>query len=32
MARFDFEQQGIEGWHSVDDQWAVEEMPGAPSG
>jgi 3-keto-disaccharide hydrolase len=32
MARFDFEQQGIEGWHSVDGRWGVEEMPGAPSG
>jgi len=32
MERFDFEQQGIEGWHSVAGQWRVEEMPGAPSG
>ncbi|HSX80183.1 MAG TPA: hypothetical protein VLQ80_16640, partial [Candidatus Saccharimonadia bacterium] len=32
MARFDFEQQGIEGWHSMDGRWGVEEMPGAPSG
>ena len=32
MARFDFEQQGIEGWKTVDGQWVVEEMSGAPSG
>jgi hypothetical protein len=32
MARFDFEQQGIEGWKTVDGQWVVEEMNGAPSG
>src|SRR5215510_15667556 len=32
MARFDFEQQGIEGWKTVDGQWVVEEMHGAPSG
>src|SRR5216683_2702859 len=32
MARFDFEQQGIEDWHSVEGRWGVEEMPGAPSG
>src|SRR5439155_3908570 len=32
MERFDFEQQGLEGWHSVAGQWLVEEMPGAPSG
>lgn len=32
MARFDFEQQGIEGWKTVDGQWGVEEMHGAPSG
>lgn len=31
-ARFDFEQKGLEGWRSVDGQWAVEEMAGAPSG
>ena len=31
MARFDFEQQGIEGWKTVDGQWVVEEMHGAPS-
>jgi len=30
--RFDFEQKGIDGWRSVDGQWAVEEMTGAPSG
>jgi 3-keto-disaccharide hydrolase len=32
MARFDFGQQGIEDWHSVDGRWGVEEMSGAPSG
>jgi 3-keto-disaccharide hydrolase len=31
-ARWDFEAKGIEGWTSVDGQWAVEDMPGAPSG
>src|SRR5262245_53236366 len=30
--RFDFETKGIEGWTTVDGQWAVEEMDGAPSG
>jgi hypothetical protein len=30
--RFDFEQKGIEGWRTVDGNWTVEEMPGAPSG
>src|SRR4029453_10408307 len=30
--RFDFEQAELKGWKSVDGQWAVEEMPGAPSG
>ena len=30
--RFDFEQKGLEGWRSIDGQWAVEEMAGAPSG
>jgi len=28
----DFESKGIEGWTTVDGQWAVEEMAGAPSG
>lgn len=32
IERFDFEQKGIEGWKTVDGQWTVEEMPGAPSG
>ena len=32
MARFDFEPQGIEGWKTVEGQWVVEEMHGAPSG
>src|SRR5712691_5101565 len=30
--RFDFEQKGLEGWRSVDGQWGIEEMGGAPSG
>lgn len=30
--RFDFEGAGLAGWRSVDGQWAVEEMAGAPSG
>ena len=29
---FDFETKGLEGWTTVDGQWAVEDMPGAPSG
>lgn len=29
---FDFETRGIEGWTTVNGQWAVEEMGGAPSG
>jgi hypothetical protein len=32
IERLDFEQKGIEGWKTVDGQWTVEEMPGAPSG
>jgi hypothetical protein len=32
VERFDFEQQGVEGWKPVDGQWAVEEMSGVPSG
>ena len=32
MEHFDFEQHGIEGWHSVEGRWGVEDMPGAPSG
>jgi Domain of Unknown Function (DUF1080) len=32
VERFDFEQQGIEGWRPVDGRWGVEEMSGAPSG
>ena len=32
VERFDFEQQGIEGWKPVDGRWGVEEMSGAPSG
>ncbi len=30
--KFDFETKGIEGWTTVDGQWAVEDMAGAPSG
>jgi len=30
--KFDFDSQGIEGWTTVDGQWAVEELAGAPSG
>jgi len=30
--RFAFEAKGTEGWTTVDGQWAVEEMAGAPSG
>ncbi len=32
VERFDFESKGIEGWTTVDGQWAVEDMAGAPSG
>jgi Domain of Unknown Function (DUF1080) len=32
VARFDFEQKGIDGWQTFEGQWSVEEMPGAPSG
>jgi hypothetical protein len=30
--KFDFEAKGIEGWTTMDGQWAVEAMAGAPSG
>ena len=30
--KFDFETKGIEGWTTVDGQWVVEDMAGAPSG
>src|SRR5713226_9545561 len=30
--KFDFETTGIEGWTTVDGQWVVEDMAGAPSG
>jgi Domain of Unknown Function (DUF1080) len=30
--RFALEQKGLEGWRSIDGQWALEEMTGAPSG
>jgi hypothetical protein len=32
VQRFDFEQNGIDKWKTVDGQWTVEEMTGAPSG
>src|SRR5213083_1666455 len=32
VERLDFETKGIEGWTTVEGQWAVEEMAGAPSG
>ena len=30
--KFDFETKGVQGWSTVDGQWTVEEMAGAPSG
>jgi 3-keto-disaccharide hydrolase len=30
--RFDFEQKGLDGWKTVEGQWGIEEMGGAPSG
>jgi hypothetical protein len=30
--KFDFEGKGIEGWTTVDGEWTVKEMAGAPSG
>jgi hypothetical protein len=30
--KFDLETKGIEGWTTVDGQWVVEDMAGAPSG
>ena len=32
VQRFDFEQNGIEKWKTVEGKWTVEEMAGAPSG
>jgi hypothetical protein len=32
VEKFDFETKGIDGWTTVDGQWVVEDMPGAPSG
>ena len=32
VERVDFEAKGIEGWTTVDGQWAVEDMADAPSG
>jgi 3-keto-disaccharide hydrolase len=30
--RYDFEVRSLEGWTTVEGRWALEEMPGAPSG
>ena len=30
--KFDFDTKGIEGWTTVDGQWVVEDMAGAPTG
>src|SRR5207245_7785417 len=30
--KFDFETKSVQGWSTVDGQWTVEEMAGAPSG
>jgi len=30
--KFDFETKGVDGWTTMDGQWTVEEMAGAPSG
>src|SRR3989442_14510527 len=32
VERIDFEAKGIDGWTTVDGQWAVEDVAGAPSG
>jgi hypothetical protein len=32
VERFDFELEDLKGWKTIDGQWAVEAMPGAPSG
>jgi len=32
VARFDFEQKGIDGWKAVDGRWSVEESKDAPNG
>src|SRR5262245_6680981 len=32
IEKFEFETKGIEGWTTVDGQWSVEDMAGAPSG
>jgi hypothetical protein len=32
VERFDFEPGNLEGWTTIEGQWAMEEMPGAPSG
>jgi len=30
--KFDFDAKGIQGWTTVDGQWVVEDMAGAPVG
>jgi len=30
--KFDFETKGVDDWSTIDGQWTVEEMAGAPSG
>ena len=32
VTRFDFEQETLDGWKTVDGRWAIEEMAEAPSG
>jgi hypothetical protein len=32
VEHFDFEPQDLNGWKTIDGQWTVEAMPGAPSG
>src|SRR2546427_5757866 len=32
VERIDFEAKGIDAWTTVDGQWAVEDVAGAPSG
>jgi hypothetical protein len=32
VTRFDFEEEGVGDWKTLEGQWAVEEMPDAPNG
>jgi hypothetical protein len=32
VQRFDFEQKSLDGWKTIEGQWSVEEIAGAPSG